>query len=152
MVPFSRTLIPCTARAKVGYRFLADGADDHVHFELKFAAGDAGDVAALFAGVGAGFDARANTFDCGDVAGGVAENSDGLRVPVKIDAVEFRQVVFVAEGGHVLFAAAINQVDDFGAEAFGGGDYVNRGVAGADAGDAAADGELREGANSWLAR
>ena len=73
------------------------------------------------------------------------ENFDGLRVPVKIDAVEFCEIVFVAERGHVFFAAAINQVDDFGAEAFGGGDYVNGGVAGADAGDAAADGELREG-------
>ncbi len=99
----------------------------------------------LFAG--AGFGAGANAFDCGDLAGGVGEDSDGLRVPVKIDAVEFREIVFVAEGGHVLFAAAINQVNDLGAEAFGGGDHVNGGVAGADAGDAAADGELREGMN-----
>ena len=66
---------------------------------------------------------------------------------MEIDAVEFREVVFVTEGGHVLFAAAINQVHDFGAEAFRGSDYVNGGVAGADARDAAADGELREGAN-----
>ena len=132
---------------EVGYRLLADRANYHVDFKLKFAAGDDGDLVAFFAGDGAGFGAGANTFDCGDSASRVFEDPYGLRVPVKTDAIEFRQIVLVAESGHILFAAAINKVNDFGAEALGGGNYVNGSVAGADAGDATADGELREGMN-----
>src|SRR5271170_660900 len=129
------------------YRLLADGTDDHVHVELEFAAGNDGDLGAFFGGARTGFDAGANAFDCGDFAVSVADNPDGLCVPVKVDAVELREIVFVAERGHVLFAAAINQMHDFCPEALRRGYYVNRRVSGADAGDAAADGELREGAN-----
>src|SRR5580658_9166209 len=72
---------------EVGCRLLADGADYHIYFELKFAAGDDRDLATLLAGVGSRFRARADTFDCGHVTLGIWQNFDGLRVPVKIDAV-----------------------------------------------------------------
>ena len=49
------------------------------------------------------------------------------------------ELVFVGEGRHFRLAAAVNQIDGFGAKPPRGGDHVNGGVARADAGDAAAD-------------
>ena len=41
----------------------------------------------------------------------LAVDSHGLRPPVEFDAVEFGEFVFVIEGGHFGFAAAVNHVD-----------------------------------------
>ena len=55
------------------YRLLADGADDHVYLELKFAAGDDCDLLRFLPDRSRGrFGAGANTFDCRDFAGAVA--------------------------------------------------------------------------------
>ena len=57
----------------------------------------------------------------------------------KDDGVLLGELIFVGEGGHFRFAAAVDQIDGFGAEAARGGDHVDGGVPRADAGDAAAD-------------
>ena len=91
---------------KVCHWLLADRADYHVYFQLEFAAGDDGD---LTASVGCDrFCARADAFDRGDIARAVCKNSDGLCVPVKTDAIEFCEIVFVAECGHVLLLSLIH--------------------------------------------
>lgn len=59
-------------------------------------------------------------------------------------AVIFREVVFEAVSRHVRFAASVNDGGDFGAEAEGLSGGIDGGVAAAEHGDAAADGDLVE--------
>ena len=67
-----------------------------------------------------------------------AHDANRLRLPQKNDRVLLGELIFVGEGGHFGLAAAIDEVNRFGAEAPRGGDDVDRGVPCTDASDAPA--------------
>ena len=69
----------------------------------------------------------------------------GLGLPEEDDAILLRKLVFVGEGGHLVFAAAVDQIHRLGAEAARGCDHIDPGVTRADARNAAADRHLPEG-------
>src|SRR5580700_2712120 len=86
---------------QIGHRFLADGADDHVHIDLELTAKNRNyspalaSIALLKSGPYALDPCNFTLF---------AEYSNWLGVPVEKNAVEFRKIVFITERRHFLFA------------------------------------------------
>ena len=114
---------------------MSDGFEHEVEFLGPFAAGD--DLHFAVAGFGLG---QAEGFDVSVF--GEHFGRDG--VEVESGAVVFGQFVFEAVGGHVVLAAAVDDGGNIGPEAFGLADGVDGGVAAAEDGDAAADGDFVE--------
>ena len=85
-----------------------------------------------------GSNARAYAFDRGHLAV-YADNPHGLSVPVKNHAIQFCEIVLVAECRHFFFAPAIDQVHRFRPETLRRCHDVDRRVPRADARDAASD-------------
>src|SRR5712691_6175726 len=121
---------------KVGNWPLANRADNHVHLDTELAAGDRHRRAPAARVRRTQFCAHA--LQPGDRRF-AAQHANRLRLPEENDTVVFRQLIFVLERRHFLFAAPINQINHLRAQAPRRGDDVDRGVACADAGDAPAD-------------
>ena len=114
---------------------LAERGNHHVAGHFVFAVGNRlGGAASLGIGIA---QARAQEPDGGGAAV-LFDDGDGLRHPVEADAFHFGVIVLEGEGGHFLFAAAVEEVHVLGAEAHGGVGGIDGGVAAADHDDAAA--------------
>src|SRR5580700_4326105 len=101
---------------KLSHGLLADGANDHVHIEREFTARDIHELAAARAR--RSLEMGANTFDRANFSS-ISKDSDGLRVPVKKDAVEFREIVLIAKRRHFLFATPVNEMHDLSTQKIG---------------------------------
>ncbi len=138
------------ARSKFGDGLLSHGAHHHIHVEREFACPGR----ALGCG-GPSRPARPSsvrTHSSPVTTPLRAEHANRLRLPQKGDAVLLGELIFVGERGHLRLAAAVDQVDGFGAKPPRGRDHVDGGVARADAGDAAANLDFVRKAGLWSSR
>lgn len=117
--------------------FLSHGFEYKIERFDPFAARDDDDLAVAHFREG-----KAKSFDVAVLG----EDLGGDCVEEECGPVGFGEVVFKMVGGHVGFAAAVDDGGDLGAEAAGLGDGVDGGVAATEYGDAAADGNFVEGA------
>src|SRR4029077_11826628 len=122
---------------------LPDGADDHIHIDLERAVGNRL-RSALCSRIGL-TETRAHAFQSGHHSTRT-EDAHRLRLPQKIHAVFFGQLIFIAECRHFVLTPPVDEVHGLRSKAPRGGDHINRGVPRADASNSPANSNTRK----WL--
>ncbi len=132
-VPFLRSSIPCTARRNSVTGFCPTARTTMSTSIVKWLSGTASGVRRPRASGAPS--RRADAFQARHRAA-LAEDAHRLRLPHKDHFVVFRQLMFVGKRRHFLLASPVNQIYRFRAQTPRGGDYVDRRIPRADAGDA----------------